>query len=118
MAVVMSVMTISSALMAVRAEDADPQLSNQMPGLGSFIVFAFLATALYFLLKNMNARLRRMSYREREREAAEAAAAAEAAEDEAAAAGTETRADEAAAPETSEVETSDPDSPGSTSERP
>ena len=46
-----------------------------MPGLGSFIVFAFLAVALYFLLRNMNARLRRMSYREKEREAAEAEAA-------------------------------------------
>ena len=46
---------------------------NSMPGMGAFLVFVFLAVALYFLLKNMNARMRRMSYREREREAAEAA---------------------------------------------
>lgn len=49
----------------------DTPSDNSMPGLGSFIVFAFMAVALYFLLKNMNARLRRMSYREKEREAAE-----------------------------------------------
>lgn len=79
-----SVMRVAGVLAAVRAEDADPQLRNQMPGLGSFIVFAFLAVALYFLLKNMNARLRRMSYREKEREAAGVAAAAgEAAESDA-----------------------------------
>ena len=50
---------------------ADTPSDDSMPGLGSFIVFAFMAVALYFLLKNMNARLRRMSYREKEREAAE-----------------------------------------------
>lgn len=55
------------------AQQVDPDLADRMPGLGAFIVFAFLAVALYFLLKNMNARLRRMSYREREREALEAA---------------------------------------------
>ena len=49
----------------------DTPSDDSMPGLGSFIVFAFMAVALYFLLKNMNARLRRMSYREKEREAAE-----------------------------------------------
>ena len=42
---------------------------NSMPGMGAFIVFVFLAIALYFILKNMNARMRRMSFREREREA-------------------------------------------------
>lgn len=52
----------------------DTPSDNSMPGLGSFIVFAFMAVALYFLLRNMNARMRRMSYREREREAAERAA--------------------------------------------
>ena len=51
--------------------DTETPSDDSMPGLGSFIVFAFLAVALYFLLKNMNARLRRMSYREKEREAAE-----------------------------------------------
>ncbi|MFN2318157.1 MAG: hypothetical protein ABR500_00560 [Dermatophilaceae bacterium] len=58
---------------------AETPSDDSMPGLGSFIVFAFLAVALYFLLKNMNARLRRMSYREKEREAAEAEARSEAA---------------------------------------
>ncbi|MDX5398948.1 MAG: hypothetical protein LPK92_04395 [Actinomycetes bacterium] len=51
---------------------ADTPSDDSMPGLGSFIVFAFMAVALYFLLKNMNARLRRMSYREKERQEAEA----------------------------------------------
>lgn len=52
----------------------DTPSDDSMPGLGSFIVFAFMAVALYFLLRNMNARMRRMSYREKEREAAERAA--------------------------------------------
>lgn len=63
---------LSGGVLAQETEP-DPDIANRMPGLGSFIVFAFLAVALYFLLKNMNARLRRMSYREREREAQEAA---------------------------------------------
>ena len=33
-------------------------------GLGGFLAFFFLAVALYFLMRNMNARLRRMAYRE------------------------------------------------------
>ena len=37
-------------------------------GLGGFLAFFLLAVALYFLMRNMNARLRRMAYRE-EREA-------------------------------------------------
>jgi len=50
------------------------------PGLGAFLAFFALAVALYFLLRNMNARMRRMAYRERDRLAAlEAAEAAEAA---------------------------------------
>lgn len=67
------VMWVSGSAATVgRTVTAAPTPSdNSMPGLGSFIVFAFLAVALYFLLKNMNARLRRMSYREKEREAAE-----------------------------------------------
>jgi hypothetical protein len=40
-------------------------------GLGGFLAFFLLAVALYFLMRNMNARLRRMSYRE-EQEAKEA----------------------------------------------
>jgi hypothetical protein len=42
-------------------------------GLGGFLAFFLLAVALYFLMRNMNARLRRMAYRE----AQEARAAAE-----------------------------------------
>jgi hypothetical protein len=33
-------------------------------GLGGFLTFFLLAVALYFLMRNMNARLRRMAYRE------------------------------------------------------
>jgi len=41
-------------------------------GLGGFTAFFLLALALYFLMRNMNARLRRMAYREeREAKAAE-----------------------------------------------
>lgn len=65
---------VAAVLSAVAASEPDPDVADRMPGLGAFIVFVFLAAALYFLLKNMNARLRRMSYREREREEREAAA--------------------------------------------
>ena len=37
------------------------------PGVGAFIAFFFLAVALYFLMRNMNGRMRRMAYRERDR---------------------------------------------------
>ena len=41
-------------------------------GLGGFLAFFLLAVALYFLMRNMNARLRRMAYREeQERRAAQ-----------------------------------------------
>ncbi len=47
------------------------------PGIGAFLAFFALAVALYFLMRNMNGRMRRMAYRERDRlaalEAAEAA---------------------------------------------
>jgi hypothetical protein len=33
-------------------------------GLGGFLAFFLLAVALYFLMRNMNTRLRRMAYRE------------------------------------------------------
>ena len=33
-------------------------------GLGGFLAFFLLAVALYFLMRNMNARMRRMAYRE------------------------------------------------------
>jgi hypothetical protein len=35
-------------------------------GLGGFLAFFLLALALYLLMRNMNARLRRMSYREQQ----------------------------------------------------
>jgi hypothetical protein len=40
------------------------------PGLGAFIAFFCLAIALWLLMRNMSARMRRMAYRERERIAA------------------------------------------------
>ena len=40
------------------------------PGLGAFIAFFFLAVALWLLMRNMTARMRRMAYRERDRIAA------------------------------------------------
>ncbi|MGV1009161.1 MAG: hypothetical protein ACOYBY_11225 [Dermatophilaceae bacterium] len=40
------------------------------PGLGAFIAFFALAIALWLLMRNMSARMRRMAYRERERIAA------------------------------------------------
>ena len=36
------------------------------PGLWGFVVFAVLAVALYFLMRNMNSRMRRMSYRQKD----------------------------------------------------
>lgn len=60
-----------TAIFTDGSEVTEEELANRMPGLPSFIVFAILAVALYFLLRNMNSRLRRMSYREKEREALE-----------------------------------------------
>ena len=40
-------------------------------GLGGFLAFFLLAVALYFLMRNMNTRLRRLAYRE-EQEARDA----------------------------------------------
>ena len=70
MALVMMPLTALASASVVLSTTDTPS-DDSMPGLGSFIVFVFLAVALYFLLKNMNARLRRMSYREKERVAAE-----------------------------------------------
>jgi hypothetical protein len=49
-----------------------PESVDVTAGLGGFLAFFLLAVALYFLMRNMNARLRRMSYRE-EQEAKAAA---------------------------------------------
>ena len=51
----------------------DPESVDVTAGLGGFLAFFLLALALYFLMRNMNARLRRMAYREEQ----EARAAAE-----------------------------------------
>lgn len=37
------------------------------PGLGAFVAFFLLAVMLWFLMRNMNARMRRMAYAERDR---------------------------------------------------
>ena len=37
------------------------------PGIWGFIAFFVLAVALWFLVRNMNSRLRRMAYRDRDR---------------------------------------------------
>ena len=42
------------------------------PGIWGFIAFFVLAVALWLLVRNMNARLRRMAYRDRERAEADA----------------------------------------------
>ena len=42
------------------------------PGIWGFIAFFVLAVALWFLVRNMNSRLRRMAYRDRERAQEEA----------------------------------------------
>jgi len=41
-----------------------PESVDVTAGLGGFLAFFLLALALYFLMRNMNARLRRMAYRE------------------------------------------------------
>jgi uncharacterized membrane protein YgcG len=41
--------------------DSPPDVST---GFLAFLAFAFLALALWFLMRNMNARMRRMSYRQ------------------------------------------------------
>jgi hypothetical protein len=42
----------------------DPESVTITAGLGGFLSFFLLAVALYLLMRNMNARLRRMAYRE------------------------------------------------------
>ena len=41
----------------------DPESVDVTAGLGGFLAFFLLAVALYFLMRNMNARMRRMAYR-------------------------------------------------------
>lgn len=42
----------------------DPESVDVTAGLGGFLAFFLLAVALYLLMRNMNARMRRMAYRE------------------------------------------------------
>jgi hypothetical protein len=48
-----------------------PESVDVTAGLGGFLAFFLLAVALYFLMRNMNTRLRRLAYRE-EQEARDA----------------------------------------------
>lgn len=43
----------------------DTPSADTGPGFLSFLAFFLLALALWFLMRNMNARMRRMSYRQR-----------------------------------------------------
>ena len=52
-------------------------VSSVSPGIGAFLAFFALAIALWLLMRNMNSRMRRMSYRAEEAQR-EAEAAAEA----------------------------------------
>ncbi len=42
----------------------DPPTADPGPGFYAFVGFFLLALALWFLMRNMNARMRRMSYRQ------------------------------------------------------
>jgi hypothetical protein len=42
----------------------NPEGIDVTAGLGGFLAFFLLAVALYFLMRNMNTRLRRLAYRE------------------------------------------------------
>ena len=42
----------------------NPESVDVTAGLGGFLAFFLLAVALYFLMRNMNVRLRNLSYRE------------------------------------------------------
>jgi hypothetical protein len=42
----------------------DPESVDVTAGLEGFLAFFLLAVALYFLMRNMNSRMRRMAYRE------------------------------------------------------
>jgi len=49
----------------------DPESVAVTAGLGGFVSFFLLAVALYFLMRNMTARMRRMAYREEQAKAAQ-----------------------------------------------
>jgi hypothetical protein len=85
------------------------------PGIWGFIAFFVLAIALWLLVRNMNSRLRRMAYSDRERaEAAAAEAAARRGEPEGStSAATDAReASETSAPESSAPQVAPREQPG------
>ncbi|MEO7071409.1 MAG: hypothetical protein ABI131_13065 [Nostocoides sp.] len=43
-----------------------PPSADVTPGVWGFVAFFVLAVALYLLMRNMNARMRRMSYRQKD----------------------------------------------------
>ncbi len=43
-----------------------PPSADVTPGMWGFTAFALLAVALYFLMRNMTSRMRRMDYRQRD----------------------------------------------------
>jgi len=60
----------------------DPESVDVTAGLEGFLAFFLLAVALYLLMRNMNARMRRMAYREeQEAKAAQEKAAQEKADE-------------------------------------
>ena len=60
----------------------DPESVDVTAGLEGFLAFFLLAVALYLLMRNMNARMRRMAYREeQEAQAAQERAAQEKADE-------------------------------------
>jgi len=44
-----------------------PPSTDIGPGIGAFVAFFAMAVLLWLLMRNMNARMRRMAYRERDR---------------------------------------------------
>ena len=66
---------------ASRHDGHTPSRRSIGPGLGAFIAFFVLALALWLLMRNMNARMRRMAYREQQRPSPTAEAAGEAERD-------------------------------------
>lgn len=59
--------TVGATLVTVvPGRDVPPPVIN--PGLGAFFAATAMAFALWFLMRNMTSRMRRMSYRQREEE--------------------------------------------------
>jgi hypothetical protein len=65
-------MTGSPALLAVLAGEA-PDPESVTPGLWGFLVVFVLAIVVWLLMRNMTGRLRRLRFREEERQRREAA---------------------------------------------